>query len=329
MRILRLSALSLLATACGAAAPRAPSGSTFEQARTRPQVEPASPKETVPDDIVQRSARPFRATHNADGQSLDQAHLLDELSHFDVVCLGEAHDSARDHFAEFAITEGLERRARISGRALGVGFEMFQIPYGEALHAYGLGHLDDAGLRRRTHYDERWGYAYAYYRPILALGRAQGLPLKALNAPREVTHAIAAHGLSELSPRLRRQLPAELNLSDDEHRARFEQLMAHHPHGAGKSHGLENFYAVQVVWDETMASTAARWVAARAPSRQLVILAGSAHCHRQAIPARIERREPLRVANVRLSADDAVDSSGFDYTLLFDGAAADAHPDDD
>ena len=32
------------------------------------------------------------------------------------------------------------------------------------------GHLDDAGLRKRTHYDERWGYPYAYYRPLLALG---------------------------------------------------------------------------------------------------------------------------------------------------------------
>jgi len=53
--------------------------------------------------------------------------------------------------------------------------------------------------------------------------------------------------------------------------------------------------------------------------RQLLILAGSAHCQRAAIPERIERRQPLRVASVRLSAATAADSEGFDYTLVFDG----------
>ena len=325
MPILRLCALACLVlplTACGAA--RAPIGSTLYPATPDRSPEPelaehATPAKgpEVPDDIVARSAQPFRAQRNADGQALDQALLFDELSKFDVVCLGEAHDAARDHFAELSISEALERRARVSGRALGIGFEMFQVPYRSALHAYGIGSLDDAGLRKRTHYDARWGYPYAFYRPVLALGRAYGLPLKALNASSELTHAIAESGLSKLTPRLRRQLPAELNLDDAEHRAEFERLMADHPHGKGMD--LDNFYAAQVVWDETMADNAATWVSAHAPLRQLLILAGSAHCRQPAIPSRIERRQPLRVASVRLSAEDASDSEGFDYTLVFDG----------
>jgi uncharacterized iron-regulated protein len=197
-----------------------------------------------------------------------------------------------------------------------LGFEMFQAPYGAALYAYGTGHLDDAGLRKRTHYDERWGYPYAYYRPLLALGRAYGLPLKALNASRELSHSVAETGVSQLSPRLRRQLP-ELDLDDPEHRARFDQMMADHPHGKGMD--MDNFYAAQVVWDETMALNAANWLSQRAPLRQLVIVAGSAHCRRSAIPARIERRQPFHVASVRLSAESSADSEGFDYTLVFVG----------
>jgi uncharacterized iron-regulated protein len=274
----------------------------------------------VPDDIVARSAQPYRAQRNADGQALDQAQLLDELSTFDVVCLGEAHDTPRDHFAELSIADGLSRRARVSGRALGIGFEMFQALYAGALYAYGTGHLDDAGLRKRTRYDERWGYPYAYYRPVLALGRTYGLPLKALNASRELTRAISEKGLAQLSPKLRRQLPAELDLDDREHRAQFERLMADHPHGKGMD--LDNFYAAQVVWDETMAANAATWVSARAPLRQLLILAGSAHCQHPAIPSRIERRQRLRVASVRLSAESPSDSEGFDYTLVFDGKSS-------
>lgn len=307
-----------LLAACGSAPARAPIGATLysttpERAPSPPTAKPAE----VPDDIVARSAQPFRAQRNADGQALDQAQLLDELSKFDVLCLGEAHDAPRDHFAELAIAEGLARRARVSGRALGLGFEMFQAPYGAALYAYGRGRLDDAGLRKRTEYDQRWGYAYAYYRPLLALGRAYGLPLKALNASRELTHSVAENGLAQLSPRLRRQLPAQLDLEDREHRAEFERLMAGHPHGAGID--LDNFYAAQVVWDETMAENAASWVSAHAPLRQLLIVAGSAHCRQEAIPSRIERREPLRVTSVRLSADTGADSEGFDYTLVFDG----------
>lgn len=314
-RFSSLALLGFLAAACGASANRAPVGMTFDLPRSDPPPPKPAARPPVPADIVARSAEPFRAERNADGGKLDQTQLLDELSHFDVVCLGEAHDVPRDHYAELAITEGLERRARVSGRALGVGFEMFQTPFGDALHAYSIGSLDDAGLRKRTQYDDRWGYAYEYYQPILALGRAYGLPLKALNAPREVTHAVATKGIADLPPRLRRQLPAELNLGDPEHRAEFDKLMAAHPHGA--DFDVNKFYAAQVVWDETMADNASRWVAARAPSRQLVLLAGSAHCRDAAIPSRIERREPLRVASVRLSSDSPDDRIGFSYTLLF------------
>jgi len=305
-----------LSSACGSAA-SAPLGSTLYPPTADARPAPAPPEPAVPDDIVARSAQPFRAQRNEDGEALDQARLYDELSKFDVVCLGEAHDAPRDHFAELAISEALERRARVSGRALGVGFEMFQAPYAAALYSYGIGHLDDAGLRKRTHYDDRWGYPYAYYRPVLALGRSYGLPLKALNASRELTQAVAKSGLNGLSPRLRRQLPAELDLDDREHRADFDRAMADHPRVEGMS--LDNFYAAQVVWDETMADNATTWVSKRAPMRQLLVLAGSAHCRHPAIPARIERRQPLRVASVRLSADTSADSEGFTYTLVFDG----------
>ena len=315
MRHIWLSSALALSTACGAAPARTPIGMTSELAPPDAAAARAPGHEPVPDDIVARSAEPFRARRNSDGVALEQAQLLDELARYDIVCLGEAHDAPRDHFAELAITEGLERRARVSGRALGIGFEMFQAPYGDALTAYGKGMLSDDGLRQKTRYDEDWGYAYAYYHPLLNLGRAFGLPLKALNAPRELTHAVAELGLATLPAKLRRKLP-ELNLDDREHRAQFDKLMAGHPHGDGVN--SDNFYAAQVVWDETMAENASRWVAERAPLRQLVLLAGGAHCQQAAIPARIERRQPLSVANVRLSTQRPADSDGYGYTLVFD-----------
>ncbi|MEO8900810.1 MAG: ChaN family lipoprotein [Polyangiaceae bacterium] len=315
MRRLWIPLLSSLVCACGAAGTALPIGASLT-APIEERKPPPATKVVVPDDVVQRAAQSFHGTRNADGHEFDQRRLLDELARYDVVCLGEAHDAVRDHYAELAITQGLAERARFSGRTLGVGFEMFEAAYGTVLQLYGAGRMDDAALRKRTQYDARWGFPYAYYQPLLAFGRSRGLPLKALNAPRELTHAVAEKGLSGLSPKERRQLP-ELDLDNSAHRAAFDQLMA--DHRAGQGMNLDNFYAAQVVWDETMADNAANWVAERAPSRQLVVLAGSAHCRQEAIPDRIARRQPLRVTNVRLSAKTAEDSDGFAYTVTFDG----------
>ena len=317
MRGLWIPVLCSVVCACGAASNQAPIGASISAPVEAPKAAPSAPKAVVPDDVVQRAAQSFHARRNADGHDFDQRQLFDELAHFDVVCLGEAHDAARDHYAELAITQGVAERARFSGRALGVGFEMFQVPYGSVLQLYGAGRMDDAALRKRTQYDARWGFPYAYYQPILAFSRTRGLPLKALNAPRELTHAVAAKGLAGLTAKERRQLP-DLDLDNSAHRAAFERLMSGHPQTEGMN--VDNFYAAQVVWDETMADNAASWVAARAPSRQLLVLAGSAHCRQDAIPDRIARRQPLRVANVRLSAQNAEDSEGFAYTVTFDGS---------
>lgn len=317
-----LSAFALLVAGCGAGSGQAPA----HYAATRPGPESSRPQpaaaKAVPADIVARSAQPFAARRNSDGEVLTQARLLDELSRYDLVCLGEAHDEPRDHYAELVISEGLERRARISGRALGIGFEMFQEQYADALYSYGVGRLDDAGLRRRTQYEKRWGFPYAFYQPLLALGQSYRLPLKALNASQELTRAVAKDGLAKLSPRLRRQVPRELDLRDEEHRARFDQLMTEHPGLSAADR--DNYYAAQVVWDETMADNAARWLAERAPSRQLVVIAGSAHCQHVAIPARVERRGSYRTASVRLTTAAPAESEGFDYSLSFDETRAQA-----
>ncbi|MEP7049226.1 MAG: ChaN family lipoprotein [Pseudomonadota bacterium] len=316
MRSPCIAFVSSLLCACGAAGYQGPIGSSLNTPLDPPKPEAVPSKPSVPDDVVERAAQPFHAKREADGQELDQRQFFDELARFDVICLGEAHDSPRDHYAELLITQSLADRARFSGRALGVGFEMFQEPYSSILQLYGAGRMNDAALRKRTQFDQRWGFPYAYYQPILAFGRSRGLPLKALNAPRELTHAVAGKGLAGLTPKERRQLP-ELDLDNSAHRAAFDRMMADHPRSDGMS--MDNFYAAQVVWDETMANNAADWLADRAPSRQLLVLAGSAHCRKDAVPARIARREPFRITNVRLSGANASDSEGFAYTVTFDG----------
>lgn len=67
----------------------------------------------------------------------------------------------------------------------------------------------------------------------------------------------------------------------------------------------DRIYAAQVLWDESMAEHASRWLAAGAGAkRQIVILAGNGHCHESAIVRRLERRGVPAAVSVRPIIDD-------------------------
>jgi uncharacterized iron-regulated protein len=281
------------------------------QEERAPRPEPQAPP--PPDDIVERSALPIRGIRLADNTSLDERRLFDELSRYDAVCVGEEHGNPHHHFAEVATLEALARRARHGGQSLGVGLEMFQAPYQAHLDSFSRGRLDEAGLLEKTEYEARWGFPFAYYRPLLETARSAGLPILALNARRELTREVARRGFA-LPPELERELP-ELDLDDAVHRALFDEAMAGHPKGHGRP---DDLYAAQVVWDETMAARASDFLLGFRPVRKLVVVAGAAHCADPAIPARIERRTGLEVASVRLSVGAPEDTRYYDYALVLE-----------
>src|SRR5207302_470879 len=131
-----------------------------------------------------------------------------------------------------------------------------------------------------------------------------------------------------LAPDERAQLP-ELELHDAAHRAWFDALMedmggssAHSskkddkkdvaekhddapppPPEAHEMPSADRIYTVQVIWDETMADGAAKWLAHN-PKGRIVILAGTGHCHDSAIVGRIKRRGVADVVSIRTVIDD-------------------------
>lgn len=65
----------------------------------------------------------------------------------------------------------------------------------------------------------------------------------------------------------------------------------------------DRVYTVQVIWDETMADGAAKWLAAN-PHGHLILLAGNGHCHDSAIVGRMKRRGIPDAVSVRAVIDD-------------------------
>jgi hypothetical protein len=223
------------------------------------------------------------------------------------------------------------------GGKLALAMEMFQRPFQGVLDDYAAKRIDDAQLRSRSGYDERWGYDYAFYGPTIDAAVAAHAQLLAANAAKELTKKVVHHGLESLTPEEKAKVP-ELKLDDRTHRAWFDALMedmggssAHSQtkpsdgdqdttakpamppqHGgddAAEMPSADRVYTVQVMWDETMADTSAKWLAAN-PGGHLILLAGNGHCHDSAIINRMKRRGITDALSIRGVIDDGEGSVG-------------------
>jgi uncharacterized iron-regulated protein len=213
--------------------------------------------------------------------------LIDALSDADdakVVYLGEQHNN--DYMHEFQLEAVLEMHRR--DPRLVIGMEMFQRPYQPALDAFIAGEIDEREMLVRTEYFTRWGWDWHYYRPILMFAREKGLPVIALNAPKETTRKVARNGLEGLTEEERAGIAMEIDTGIEAHREYVKSIWDAHPMPPGMS--FDNFYAAQCVWEDTMAESVANGLAAHPGSRMAVIV-GQGHVRQRfGIPMRADVR---------------------------------------
>jgi uncharacterized iron-regulated protein len=229
----------------------------------------------------------------------------------DLVCIGEQHDDAEHHRFQRVLVEALARASERDGRRMALGMEMFGRSHQAALDAFDRGELSVAELPLATDWKRSWGFDYAMYQPLLETARAHRVRVIGLNAPRELPRAVGRNGLDALPAAVRGSLP-ELDLEDAGHRKFFWAIMGFdqhghgdggHGHGHGGAERAERFYAAQVIWDETMAESAAAWLEA-SERRRIAVIAGNGHCHESAIPARVARRTRKDALSVLLRSHD-------------------------
>lgn len=225
--------------------------------------------------------------HLATGRLLSESELIDYLSRYTVVYFGETHDSVEDHAAQLAILKGLE--ARFPG-GVALGLEMLRRPRQQSLDAYLRGDMGE--LEFEKIWARSWGVrTFRYYREILRFARREKIPVLALNAGRDLRDAVYKQSFDELEPEFARRL-SQMDLDDPYHRALLEGILGGHSAGSGR---IDVFHRIQVLWDETMARTAADYLTStQGRDRRLVIFAGSNHVHHGfGIPRRLFRRVPV------------------------------------
>ena len=286
-------------------------------ASSTPATEPKA-RAPLPADIVAKSALPLYALVGE--QKLSEPALWEQLARARAICFGEQHDSPAHHYAQRRALEELATRSAAEHRSLGVGFEMFQRPYQAALTGFVGGSLPEGQFLIDSDYKDRWGFDFALYRPLLETAREFSLEALALNAPKELTRKIGRSGLAQLDAGEQNQLP-ELDLDNAEHKAYFDAAMAEHPMPSGGPK-LADMYAAQVVWDETMAEGTAAWLTHAGTNAQFIVFAGSGHCHKSAIPARVTRRlqQPMLSVTPVLASELSKfkDRSRYDWLVVLE-----------
>ena len=250
------------------------------------------------------------------------SEIISELAKADIVYLGETHDRLEDHQAQLEIIQALYQQ----NSQMAIALEMFQRPYQPVLDQYLAGEINEVELREKSEYDQRWGFEWEYYAPILRFAQAHQLPVLALNTPTEVTRKVARQGLESLSPQERRYIPpfSEIRTDNDNYRRLIREVYDLHAHeGHGNSEDFERFFTTQVLWDETMAEKVAQFWQAN-PDYQVVVLAGRGHiAYGYGIPSRVARRlsgSSLIARSVLMSAQEAEpeEESQADYFWVHD-----------
>ena len=258
---------------------------------------------------IEAAGLPYQILDARTGHEVVETAFWTKLATERAVCVGEEHRNPHHHWFQLQVVQHL---ARVWPHGA-LGMEMFQRPFQGVLDDYATHRIDATALLSRSGWEDRWGFDFGMYRPIMAAAIDAHQPVLALNAAKELTKKVAHKGIEGLASDERAQLP-QLELHDAAHRAWFDALME--DMGGASAHGqkseegepddkptAERVYSVQVIWDETMADTAAKWLASHADGR-LVILAGTGHCHDSAIVGRLKRRGVKEVVSLRTVIDD-------------------------
>lgn len=236
--------------------------------------------------------------------------VVAELPSHRVVYVGETHSSYAHHLLQLEVI----RRIHALDPRLTIGMEMFQRPAQPALDDYIAGRIDEAQLLERSEWFDRWRFDYRLYRPILRFAREHAIPVIALNLPREITEAASKGELGALKDDQRRQIPTEIDRSDQAYEARLKEVFLQHPHADKRL--FERFLDVQLLWDEGMADAVAQTLT-RLPGHRIVVLAGGGHIqYRSGIPNRVERRSGAHGIAI-LPGDDLEPKPGIADLVFF------------
>lgn len=256
--------------------------------------------------VATAADRPLLWIDACEGEPAEYATVVEDLGKARVVYLGERHTLQRHHATQARLIANLAGQhvpmvggggTRYSGSLI-VALEPLESSQQASIDRFNRGEIDFDGLAAASDWAKRWS-GYQQYRPVLEAARKAKATVLGLSPSPEVIRAVVrSGGVERLDAKLRKQLPAEMELKDPV----YEKLLAAQlmVHMAASPERLRPMIEAQMARDEAMSAALADYLrSAAGRGRKAVVVCGSGHvAYGLGTPQRVRRR--LGDANDRI-----------------------------
>jgi uncharacterized iron-regulated protein len=225
--------------------------------------------------------------------SLDKA--LKMLQEYDVIFLGEQHDSPTDHQAELDLLTGIYSL----NPNLTLAMEMFERDVQEVLDAYLQGKISEAEFLEQS---RPWPNYHEDYRPLIEFSKLKGIPVIAANVPRRAAAAVAR--ANKISPEVLGSdsiyLPEKQPFNSRKYYQLFKATVANMPaFGSMGQHKPPALYKAQMLKDAVMAASLEAFL-----GRHILFCCGHFHSdYHLGIPYQLRKTHPdLKIAVIAMAS---------------------------
>ena len=207
---------------------------------------------------------------------LTPSELAARLARVRLLFVGESHTSIDYHRVQLRIIEELHR----AGREVMIGLEMYPYTHQAFLDDWVAGRYTEEGFVHFSDWYDSWTYNWLYYRDIFLFARRHGLPMIAVNTPREVIKAVREKGFKDLTEEEAAHIPEQIDTTSEEHRQLFLSYFDDddpiHSHMTDEQ--WDGMVRAQATWDATMGYNAVRALERHGgPRTVMVVLIGAGH----------------------------------------------------
>jgi uncharacterized iron-regulated protein len=245
------------------------------------------------------------------GQEIHLSEAVQQLKRNRIILVGEHHSVTRHHRAQLSVIKALHE----SGIKVAVGLEMFRSDSQEKLYRWIDG--DISAEKFQQVYYENWNYPWSAYHMIFEFAREEKIPLIGLNVFRKITRQVTRQGFKSLTTAQRGELSNISCRVDKEYMESIKNAFGGHAHG---KLNFNYFCEAQLVWDNVMTINTLNYLE-KNPDAVVVILTGTGHARKGAIPRQIQSRSDVPHAVILPAVTGMVDpntitSKDADYIIL-------------
>jgi uncharacterized iron-regulated protein len=250
---------------------------------------------------IRQNPRVYDINHQRETVMSD---VIPALKQNRLVLVGEHHSNSGHHEAQVNVIRTLKE----SGAQVAIGLEMFRSDSQQALDRWVAGDIGEEEFLE-IFYDN-WGYSWENYRVIFDYAKREKVPLIGLNVSRDITRQVARQGFQSLNKEQKGQLSNIACRVDKEYMDYIKKAFGGHAHG---KLNFTYFCEAQLVWDTVMAINALDYLN-KNPNTMVVVLTGTGHAQKNAIPRQIRKRSQVAHAVILPEVKGVIDSETVDQT---------------